>query len=449
MEIYFRWPNRRSLAQYIVVSVLLMNVIAIVLLWRAGSAFYLQTPGDGNIWFAYGRLTGLFAQFALLLELLFISRAPFIERPFGFDKLNVVHRWIGYTIVTLMIAHPFLLTFGAAKANGTSLLGQFADYLQNGEHVFNAYLGVVLLIMVIVSSVAIVRKKVRYESWYIVHLLTYVAVTLIFLHQLHTGDLRKAAPWAFWVSINVIAAGSVLIYRFLRQLWYTLYHRFRVASVEAETPGVWSIYLSGHHIQQFTFQPGQYVNIRFLNKQGWWQSHPFSFSAGPNNESLRFSIKAIGDFTKTLHALQPGTPVLIDGPLGQFVISRAERKKLLFIAGGIGITPLRALLDDQQSADRDIVLLYASRSVEDIALKDELDVFIKHGIVRVVHILNEPTVGYETGYIDREKITRLIPDFYDREVFLCGPPPMMTAVVKQLRALGFAAGNIHFEKFSF
>ncbi len=449
MTIYFRWPNRHSLAQYAVVSILAANVLAIIWIWQTGSAYYLDNPGDGNIWFAFGRLTGLLGQFALLLQLLFIGRAPFIERPFGFDKLNAVHRWIGYTIASLMIAHPFLLTYGTARSNGSSLIGQFVDYLTNREHVFNSYLGSVLLIVVILSSIVIVRKKVPYETWYFVHLLTYVAVGLIFLHQLHTGDVRSGGPWIYWLTLNCVVGGSFVIYRWIRPLWLIWFHQFRVDHVQTEVLGVTSVYIIGKHLDRFGFKPGQYANLRFLSRTHGWQSHPFSFSAGPNGHFLRFSMKASGDYTKTLEQLRPGTPVLIDGPLGQFILSRANRKKILMIAGGIGITPLRALLDDEHITDRDTVLLYANRTVQDIALRAELDTYTQHGAFRIVYFLNAPLPGYESGYIDREKIVRLVPDFYDREVFLCGPPMMMKAVVTQLRGLGYEDRHIHYERFSF
>lgn len=449
MEIYFRWPNNRSLAQFAIVMVFFANIVAMVMIWRNGSQYYLENPSNGNLWFAYGRLAGLFAQFALLLQLLLISRAPFIERAFGFDKLNVVHRWVGYTIATLMIGHPFLLTYGAAKSNGLSLLGQFADYLQNRAFVFNSYLGVVILIMVIVSSVAIVRKKVRYETWYLPHLLTYVAVTMIFLHQIKVGDLRTTAPWAYWLTINIFAGGSLLIYRWVRPVLALFRFGFRIDRVTQETPTVVSVYISGRRLEHFSYEPGQYANLRFLDRHHWWQSHPFSFSTGPQPRSIRFSIKGSGDFTNSLRTVKPGTPVLLDGPLGQFVLSRASRRKVLLIAGGIGITPLRALLDDPRMAGRDAVLLYANRAVDDIALKDEFDEYERRGLVRVIHILNQPQPGYESGFIDHEKISRLVPDFFEREVFLCGPPPMMKAVVKQLRGMGVSGRYIHYERFSF
>ncbi len=419
------------------------------MIWQAGSAFYLNNPGNGNIWFALGRLSGLIAQFALLLQLLLISRAPFIERPFGFDKLNLLHRWVGYTIGLLMIGHPFLLTYGAAKAKNISLLVQFTEYLQNRVNVFNAYLGVVLLLMVIMSSYAIVRKKVRYETWYLPHLLTYVAVTLIFLHQIRAGDLRTAVPWAYWVILNILVAGSVIVYRFLRPLWLSAFHQFRITSLHQETSNVWSLTVRGRWLDRFRFQPGQYANLRLLDRQHWWQSHPFSFSTGPNDQQLRFSIKASGDYTNTLASIRPGTPLIVDGPLGQFVLSRAQREKILLIAGGIGITPIRSLLDDPQMNGHDPLLLYACRTVEDIALKSELDELATQKRLRVHYVLSEPYPGYESGLLDTEKISRLVPDFIERDIFVCGPPPMMKTIIKKLRRNGVPGRHIHYERFSF
>lgn len=449
MELYFRWPNRRSFQQFLVVVFLLLNLGVIVVLWRHGSLYYLENPAHGNLWRAIGRLAGLLTQYLILLQLLLIGRVPLLERPFGFDKLNGVHRWIGYSVVLLLLSHPLLLTIAGAQANNRSLLGQFAAYLDQQPYVLLSFLGAVLFLFIITISIALVRRKVRYESWYLLHLLTYGAIALVFLHQLHTGDLRTGWPLQYWYALNYTVFGLLIFYRFLRPLWRLARHRFRVARLVPETADVLSVYITGHGLEHFPFRAGQYANLRFLSAKHWWQSHPFSFSAGPNGSELRFSIKALGDYTRSISALRPGTLVLIDGPLGQFTVARAARRNALLIAGGIGITPIRALAEELAHDGRDTVLLYANRSSADIALRSELESLAKSAPLRVVFILGKPETGYESGFIDHEKIVRLVPDFVDREVFLCGPPPMMRSIIKELKRLGFSSANIHYERFGF
>lgn len=448
-QLYFRWPNRRSLAQALLWSFAFVNIIGVIIIWRTGSAYYIEHPGEGNIWLALGRLTGLLGQLGLLMELILISRLPLVEVPYGFDRLNRVHRWTGFILGVMMVLHPILLTYAGAISSGQGWLWQFTDFLTNRKHVLESYFGLVALAGVIILSIGIVRKRFRYETWYLVHLLTYVGIGLTFLHQLHVGDLKTLSVLRYWYTLNIGVFSIVLIFRFARPIGLFLRHDFHVEHISMETKDIWSIYVSGRHMETFFFQPGQYANLRFITRQHWWQSHPFSFSAAQNNSTLRFSIKASGDFTKSIRDIRFGTSVLIDGPLGQFVTSRVKHKKLLTIAGGIGVTPILAILEKLKDEQQNAVLLYACRTSADIAMRTEIEALEKQGSLRVHYILGAPEPGFESGYIDREKIVRLVPDFFEREVFLCGPPPMMKAVVGQLNGLGFPEERIHYEKFSF
>jgi predicted ferric reductase len=180
-----------------------------------------------------------------------------------------------------------------------------------------------------------------------------------------------------------------------------------------------------------------------------WFTHPFSFSAEHNDSYIRFTMKALGDHTKRLGELKSGTRVILDGPLGLFIEETAKNEKLLFIAGGIGITPIRAMIGDIMRRKRDIILIYAARTVEDLAFKKEFDLFQSKQPFPIHYLLSTPTEGYESGFLDREKLVRYVPDFFERDVYLCGPPPMMAAAVANLEGLGIRNISLHYEKFSF
>ena len=176
-----------------------------------------------------------------------------------------------------------------------------------------------------------------------------------------------------------------------------------------------------------------------------WYTHPFSFSAAYNGKFIRFTIKSLGDYTTKIRDIKIGTRIIIDGPLGLFVEKRATRDKFLFIAGGIGITPLRAMIESLATQKKDIVLMCGSRTEKDIAFRNEFEALCKLSPTIVIHnILGTPTLGFESGFVDKEKIVRLVPDFYTREFFLCGPPHMMKATVGNLSGLGFGDDHIHF-----
>lgn len=449
MEVYFEPPKPIVLKKFFLYAFLIVNIVAIFIFWWINSSYYIHNPAGGNLYIALGRLTGLLGEYCILIQLVLVGRIRFVEHLYGFDKLNKIHRWIGYSILTLLLSHPLLLVIGNASANGVPLWYQFIDFLANKEDVMLAYISILLFIFVIFLSIAIVRKKLRYETWYFTHLATYLAIGLALNHQLGTGDLRGGAALYYWYVLNFSIFGLVLAYRFLRPLYLFVRHRFYVEAVLAETPDTFSVYVTGKSMEKFSFEAGQYANITILAR-GMWYTHPFSLSAAENGKFLRFSIKSLGDYTSKIRDLKPGTRMIIDGPLGLFVEKRAVRNKFLFIAGGIGITPLRSMIESLATKQVDIVLLYATRTEKDITFKAEFDGFLARcATLKIYYILGTPTPGYESGMLDKEKIVRLVPDFYTREVFLCGPPPMMKGTVKNLTELGFSPDHVHYENFSF
>jgi ferredoxin-NADP reductase len=205
------------------------------------------------------------------------------------------------------------------------------------------------------------------------------------------------------------------------------------------------VYLTGRRLERFTFRPGQYVNVAFLSK-GVWAPHPFSFSAAPNSCFLRLSVKAVGDFTRRIHELTPGTFALLEGPLGAFTVRGSDREKYLMVAGGIGITPILALIESLVGTPRDTVLLYAVKTAKDLVFASELRALTAH--CHFILSQSAASDGYEHGRIDRSMLARLVPDVRDREVFVCGPPLMMQAVIATLHALQIRGSQIHYERFA-
>lgn len=424
------------------------NIVIIVGIFWVHSAYYIHHPEDGNRYIAIGRITGLLAEFLMLNQLALIGRIKFIESVFGFDVLNKFHRFLGYTIMAGILIHPIALIYGNALANGVSFVYQFSDFLANKNGVYLSFISILLLIFIVVITLE--RKKFKYETWYFAHLLTYAVIGLAFTHQLNTGDLRTNAPLYYWLTLHAAVLFFVLCYRLVRPLLLSLWHGFYIDKVEMETHDTCSLYIKARNMKGFHFEAGQYANITILAR-GRWFTHPFSFSSDYNGEYIRFTIKQLGDYTNALMTVTPGTYVIIDGPLGRFVRRTAIRDKLFFIAGGIGITPIRAMMEGASKEGKDMVLMYANKTIEDVAFTKELEVIqaTSPEHTKIHHVFATPTAGFESGFIDKEKIVRLVPDFYDREVFLCGPPPMMTAMVTQLKELGFSLDHVHFEKFSF
>jgi len=402
---------------------------------------------------AYGRLAGLLAAFGILLQLILTGRIKWVERTFGLDRMFRLHHVVGFSLVVLLVAHPFLLTLGRARESSVSYAAQFLDFVRNWDGVLAAVIALVIMLAALVLSVAIVRRRLAYELWHVTHCAFYLAVALAFFHQVEVGGDLVGNPWfmRYWYALYIFVFGNLLFFRIIRPLRFFARHRFKVARVAPETADVTSVYIEGRNMESFRAVAGQFVSVRFLAPGFRWESHPFSISARPDGKQIRLTIKQLGDFTRRIPLLRPGTPVVLDGPHGIFTAQSCRADKVLMMAGGIGITPIRSMTEDLLAAGRDVVLLYGNRRVADIVFERELAALVagSNGRFRVVHVMShDPAGADEFGKIDRARIARLVPDAAEREVFLCGPPVMMRIVRADLAALGVPRARIHDERFA-
>lgn len=439
---------RKSL-KYLYFLLFFVNLTLIIYFWTAGSG-ELLTSSRSNLAIAAGRFSALLAVLAIMLQVISIGRVRWLEPVFGLDKLSRFHHYNGISLTFFLLAHPLLLAIGYSENLELSVPQQLLAFVDQYEDILGAIAGLFVFMFVVLYSVFIRRRRYNYEFWYLTHLLVYIGIGLAFGHQLKAGGdfLKNPAFRGYWLILYVVTFGNLLIFRFLRPLWLFLKHGFKVEKIVRETGSTVSIYIEGARMDEFKAKAGQFIIVRFLTKGLWWQAHPFSISMAPDGKRLRITVKAVGDFTAKVPDLPAGTEVIIDGPYGIFTAEAGVAKKTLMIAGGIGITPVRSVLEEFSRPLADVVLLYGNKTVDDVVFKEELENFSRKG-VRVVHVLSEES-GYmgEKGRIDSEKIRRLVPDVAEREVYLCGPGPMMTSVRVALQALGVPKASIHFEKFS-
>jgi len=450
-------PQARSAARartsdraFVVVAVVVANAVVTLGLWlRHGDLHAVNGPGGVAI--AAGQLTALAGTDAVLIQLLLMARVPWLERHVGLDRLAVWHRWNGFAAVWLLVGHAVLTTLGYAQSSHVSLVSETRDLIAHSPDVLMAIVGLVLLVAVGVSSARAARRKLSRETWYSIHLYAYLGVALSFAHQLAVGTDFSGDPIAraWWVSLYIVVFGSVFVWRVGWPLWFNARHALRVREVRTEAPGVVSIYLSGRRLDMLDAQSGQFFLWRFLTPDRWWKAHPFSLSAAPNKRTVRITVKDLGDDTQSLQRVRPGTRVFAEGPYGTFTAHLRTRRKVLLIAGGIGITPLRALLASMPASPGDLTLLYRAVSADDVIFKDELaQLGARRGIV--LHALLGDEIGDDrTDQLGVPAITRLVPDIESRDVFVCGPPGLVDAVRRRLRLIGVPGAQIHFERFEF
>jgi predicted ferric reductase len=449
-----RLAPRRPLARSawsaaLLYAVFAINTVVILGFWWLSSGFEIgRTASDALN--GLGRVTGLLGTYLILWQLLFMARVPWLEHAFGLERMVVLHKWNGYLALGLLIAHAVFQTLGYQLGDGKDVAAQLADFVTSYQGMLAAIVGLALMVALVVLSVTVAKRRFAYETWYFIHLYAYLAVALAFSHQLATGvDFAGNPPFVlYWCALYVVVGAALVLYRVVAPLATYSRHRFRVQSVEKEARGVFSVYISGRHLDRFGAEAGQFAIWRFLDRKRWWQAHPFSISAVPDGRRLRMTVKGIGDFTGAIHTLKPGTPVLVEGPFGKFV-ERPANPKVLLVAGGIGITPLRALAEEMAADGFDVRVLYRAHSEGDVVFKKELAALSAERDVQVDYLLTQSggrRMSRE-GWFSKGALTRLVPDIADRDAYVCGPLGMTAMVVESLEAVGVARDHIRTEVF--
>jgi predicted ferric reductase len=310
-----------------------------------------------------------------------------------------------------------------------------------------ATLGFVLLLIAGVTSYRIFRQSISYETWWVIHLYTYLGVALSFMHQILTGSMFITHPLAkyYWISLYLIVAVSIVYWRILMPLAKSLRHQLKVENVVKEGPGVVSIYIKGKNLLALNAHGGQFFSWRFLRKDLWFQSHPYSLSASPTDDLLRITVKALGDSSTALADIAIGTRVFIEGPYGVFKADTARRgRQIVLIGGGVGITPLRAIMEEFPNNTK-IDVLYRASSDSELVLRKELDEIAEKVGAKVHYLIGSRSV-HTMSY---EYLKKLIPNFQDAEVFICGPEGLVLAVKAASKKAGIPKNRFHDEAFAF
>src|SRR4029077_19655362 len=295
------------------------------------------------------RITGLLSAYLALIQVVLLARIPALEQLVGFDRLTVWHRWNGHATIDLVVAHVFFSVWGYALMDKFSIGKEISTMLGGGIYpgMITATVGPGLLLAVVGTSYVVVRRRLRYEWWYAVHLLAYAGIALAWFHQIPTGNelVLDTVAADYWRALYVATLALLVLFRIVVPLVDVFRYRLRVVEVVPEGPGVASVTMTGRKLERLHAHAGQFFLWRFLARGHWLSAHPFSLSAAPDGRSLRITAKALGDHSAKLGAIPVGTRVIAEGPFGVFTVANRRREKLLLIAGGIGITPVRAIVE--------------------------------------------------------------------------------------------------------
>ncbi len=435
-----------------VVVVLVAQAALIGLMWVRHGGLDQLGNGPTGIMTAIGQVTALYGTYLALIQLVLMSRSPWLDETFGMDGLAFAHRWLGFATVWLLLAHALASTIGYAFGDGIGVLDEFWALITTYPYVLMATVSAGLFALVAVTSLRAARRRLSYETWHGLHLYAYLAIVLGFLHQLFVGSDFMNDPVAatYWVVLTGAAALMVVVFRVGQPLWTSYRLRLRVANVVEEGPGVVSIYLTGQGLDRLKVRAGQYFLWRFLTPDGWWRAQPYSISAAPNSEWLRITVKDLGDGSRDLQDIPIGTRVIVEGPYGILTDARRTKPGVALIAGGIGITPLRALIEGLPAAPGQLTLLYRASRPADLLFVDELELLARQRRISIHYLVGRRgTPDMPRDPLDARGLITLVPDLLDRDVYVCAPAPMMRSVETALQVLGVPRRQIHAERFAY
>lgn len=435
-------------------GVVLWAALLLVGWWWAADGGVAGLGGWASGLTSIGRLTGLVASVLLLAQVWLMARLPLLEHAYGQDRLARIHRVVGFTSFTLMLAHVGLVTWGYAGGSLPASPAMLWELTWDYPAMLLAVAGTAALVMVVVTSLRAARARLRYESWHLLHLYAYLGAGLALPHQLWTGQQLVSSPAraAFWWSAWGASAAAVIVWRVAVPLARSWRHRLVVTHVEPEGPGVVSVHLAGRRLHALGAEPGQFLTWRFLGRRGWTRANPYSLSAAPDGRRLRITVQDVGDGSGSLASLRPGTTVLAEGPHGRLAPRARTRARVVLIGAGVGMAPIRSLAEGLPYDAGDAVVLH--RYTDHRLFGGELDALAEARDLQVVplpgrrrHAGSWLGDGVPAGVSDLAALQFWVPDVAERDVFLCGPPAWTDLVRDDLLRAGLPPERLHLETF--
>src|SRR5215831_1573443 len=477
--------RRREIHRWLVAGVLwifffgnLAAILYITLFSSSGDALNYHWSSFDSVLIGVGRLTAFLAGYFALIEVILLARVPFLERLVGFDRLTIWHRWNGHAVIYLALAHVICTVWGYAKQDGVNWFTEYWHWLtlpqpkapgsfsaSSGSPppslsinlgapttspypgIITATIGTFLLVVVLVTSLVIVRRKLSYEWWYAIHFTAYAGIALAWFHMIPDGNelIANVNAADYWRSLYFFALVIVLWYRLVWPIINTFRYGIRVTEVIHEGPGIVSLRLAGRGLDRLNTKAGQFYFWRFFTKGFWYTQHPFSLSEAPHGDTFRITVKNLGDHSAKFGQIPIGTRVFAEGPFGVFTEDSRTLDKALLIAGGIGITPVRALLEKM---DGDVVALYRVVSADDLVFADELESLAEARGVKVAYVVGDHASSEGRDLLSPNHLKELVPDITGRDVFICGPTGLIDAIVPNLRRADVARDHLHVERFA-
>ena len=414
-----------------------------------GGMTQFGTLGDAVT--SLGIIAGLVATALMCLMLLLTARVPVIDQTLGQDRATSLHATIGRGMVFGLLAHGVLLLLGYSFTGRITPIKTFTGLWADSTDFRWAVLATAMLAVVGISSMVAVRRKYPYEAWFAIHLTTYAAIAASLPHQFSMSGLFAEGKLerTFWMLLLFATGAAMLAFRVILPVISTLTHRLTVTAVTPVGPDAVSIEVTGRKLDTLGARGGQWLNWRFLTPALALQPHPFSLSADPTDRTMRITVRDLGAGTARLQHLKPGTKVAVEGPYGMFTDAARTRDKVVLVGAGIGIAPIRALLESTSFDPGHAVVILRAHTAEELYLVDEIRTLCAQRGAGL-HLLVGPRAWdswVSTSYAGAQ-LTDFAPWVREADVFVCGPNAWMDAVLANAGECGIPASQVHDERFT-
>jgi len=406
-------------------------------------------PSGSGFWWDFSMALGFTAMAMMGMQFLLTARFRRTTAPFGIDIIYFFHRYLALLAITLIFIHYLIIRINHAEALGVLNPLHAPGYMTAGRF------ALVLFVLLIITSLWRKRLRIHYDEWRLLHIGMAVAGFLLAFGHIESVGYYIDAPikhglWTAYILFWLL----LIVYVRLIKPWRMRSKPYRVTKITQACCHSWTLTLAPEGHAGMRFKPGQFAWLTLRASPFHVKEHPFSFSSSAANPgSVEFTIKELGDFTRTIKKTQVGEVAYLDGPYGVFTVDRYPHAVgYVFIAGGIGAAPiismLRTLADRHEQ--RPLLFIYANKGQDDMMFKQEIDALQTRLSLRVVNVLSEASPGWsgESGLITPALLQKVLADeAQNYEYFLCGPKPMSNVVQKGLHDLHVPLGQIHFELF--
>ena len=402
------------------------------------SSTNLNELSGSSLLYLFGRLVGLIGFLFLSILIIFGDTARFFDRFFGMDTIIKFQRKFALITSLFVLSHPILFILSDSF---------YLKYLTPNFASVSMALGTLGLYIFILTGISsILYKRISYTVWQYIHIGTYL---LFFFGIYHAFKIGSDTDNLF-VKSSLYALSLGIIIGIIYRTNYKLKQRknkFTVKGVKWETKDTFTLALNSNN--KFVFEAGQFCFLR-LNKDKLYARHPFTISSSPNEKNITFTIKLQGRFTKTASKLREGEKVILEGPFGTFTIED-KSKPLVFIAGGVGITPFMSIIRDQliKKNHQQITLIYCSKSKNHKIFKQEIDC-INESWFKKIYILSKDEKYLDTderGYVSKEIIEKYVKNISNSLFYICGPKGLKQTAINALKKLGVNKQKIIIEDF--